>query len=33
MHLAGRDLTGALKKAPQGAGLLKKLPVVGKLVR
>jgi predicted heme/steroid binding protein len=31
-HLAGTDLTEALKDAPHGAGLLDKFPVVGKLV-
>lgn len=32
-HRAGCDLTGALEQAPHGPALLKKFPIVGKLVK
>lgn len=31
-HLAGQDLTEALKEAPHGAEMLRKFPIVGKLI-
>lgn len=31
-HLAGFDLTEALKKAPHGTDMLDKFPIVGKLI-
>ncbi|HEM62470.1 MAG TPA: cytochrome B5 [Chloroflexi bacterium] len=33
LHRAGADLTEELKKAPHGAQLLERLPVVGRLRR